>query len=138
MAINTESHFKAVTLEPVHGLHRAVALLTGNLLPYVALMIEQYMLREVVHPLPGSRGLVVEIPVLLLDPGMVGNDVLVTVQTLFHRWQSRVVGVAHIRVTVKALDLFDPNMQLVAKRYGLFRAYIRRITIEEIEKENDS
>jgi hypothetical protein len=86
MAINTESHLKAVALEPMHGLHRAVALLTGNLLPYVALMIEQYMLREVIHPLPGSRRLVVEIPVLLLDPGMVGNDVLVTVETFFHRW----------------------------------------------------
>ena len=138
MAIHTKSHLEAVTLEPMHGFHRPVALLAGNLLPYVPLMIEQYMLGEVVHPLPRSRHLVVEVPVLLFDPGMVGNDVLVTVQTLFHRWQSRVVGVAHIRVTVKALDLFDPNMQLVAKRYGLFRAYIRRITIEEIEKENDS
>jgi hypothetical protein len=86
MAIDTESHFKAVTLEPVHGLHRAVALLTGNLLPYVALMIEQYMLREIEYPLPWSRRLGVEIPVLFLDPGMVGNDVLVTVKTLFHRW----------------------------------------------------
>jgi hypothetical protein len=86
MAINTESHFKTVTLEPMHSLHRAVALLTGNLLPYVALMIKQYMLREVVHPLPGSRRFVVEIPVFLLDPGMVGNDVLVTVETFFHRW----------------------------------------------------
>jgi hypothetical protein len=86
MAINTESHFKAMTLESVHGLHRAVALLADNLLPYVALMIEQDVFREVVHPLPGSRRLVVEIPVLLLDPGMVGNNVLVTVQALFHRW----------------------------------------------------
>ena len=86
MAINTESHFKAVALEPMHGLYRAVALLTGNLLPYVALMIEQYMLRKVVHPLPWSGRLGVEIPVLFLDPGMVGNDVLVTVKALFHRW----------------------------------------------------
>ena len=86
MAINTESHFKAVTLEPMHGLHRTVAFLTGNLLPYMALMIKQYMLRKVIHPLPGSRRLGVEIPVLFLDPGMVGNDVLVTVKALFHRW----------------------------------------------------
>jgi hypothetical protein len=86
VTINTESHFKTVTLEPVHGLHRAVALLTGNLLPYVALMIEQYVLRKVVHPLPWSGRLGVEIPVLFLDPGMIGNDVLVAVKTLFHRW----------------------------------------------------
>ena len=85
MAINTESHFKAVIVEPLHGLHRAVALLTCNFLPYVALMIEQYMLRKVVNPLPGSGSLGVEILVLFLDPGMVGNNVLVTVETLFHR-----------------------------------------------------
>ena len=137
VAINTESHLEAMTLEPVHGLHRAVALLTSNFLPYVALMIEQYMLRKVVHPLPWSRRLGVEIPMLFLDPGMVGNDVLVTVQALFHRWQARVIGVAHIGVTVKALYFLDPNVQLMAERYGLFRAYIRRKNIEEIEKEDD-
>ena len=137
VAINKESHLEAMTLEPVHGLHRAVALLTSNFLPYVALMIEQYMLRKVVHPLPWSRRLGVEIPMLFLDPGMVGNDVLVTVQALFHRWQARVIRVAHIGVTVKALYFLDPNVQLMAERYGLFRAYIRRKNIEEIEKEDD-
>ena len=86
VAINAESHLKAVILEPVHGLHRAVALLTGDLLPYVALMIEQHMLRNIVHFLPRSGDSVVEVPVLLLDPGMFGNDVLVAVETLFHRW----------------------------------------------------
>jgi len=136
MAVNTESHLEAVTLESVHGLHRTVALLTGKVFPYVSLMIEQYMLRKIVHFLPRGGGLVVEVPVLFLNPGMVGNNVLVTVQALFHRWQSRVIGVAHIGVTVKALDLFYPNVQLVAERYRLFRAYIRRITIEEIEKED--
>ena len=78
VAINAKSHLEAMTLEPVLGLHRAVALLTGNLLPNVALMIEQDVLREVVHPLPWSRRLGVEIPMLFLDPGMFGNDVPVT------------------------------------------------------------
>ena len=82
MAINTESHFKTVTPEPVHGLHRAVTLLTGNLFPYVALMIEQYMFREVVDFLPWSRCLGVEIPVLFFYPRMVGNDVLMAEETL--------------------------------------------------------
>ena len=137
MAINTESHLKAVILEPMHGLHRAVAILTGNLLPYVALMIEQYMLWEVVDPSPWSGCLGVEIPVLLLDPGMVGNDVLVTVQAFFHRWQAWVIGVAHIGVTVKALDLFDPHMQLMAERYGLFRAYVGGVIIEKVKEQDD-
>ena len=138
MAINAESNFEAVTLESVLGLHRAVALLTGKILSYVSLMIKQYVLRNIVHFLPRSGDLVVEVPVLFLNPGVVGNDVLVTVQALFHRWQSRVVGVAHIRVTVKALDLLDPNMQLVAEGYRLFRSYISRINIKEIEEENNS
>ena len=114
-----------------------MALLTGEVFPNVSLMIKQYMLRKIVHFLPRSGDLVVEVPVLLLDPGMVGNDVLVAVQALFHWWQSRVVRVAHIGVTVKALDFLDPNVQLMAERYGLFRPYICRITIEKIEKEDD-
>ena len=138
MAINTESHLEAVTLEPVHGLHRAVALLTGDLLPYVALMIEQYVLREIVHPLPWSRRPGVEVPMLLFDPGMVGDDVLVAVQALFHRRESRVIGIACIRVTVNALDLLYPHMNLMAERNRLFRANVRCVTIKEIEKHEDS
>jgi hypothetical protein len=137
VAINTESHLEAMTLEPVHGLHRAVALLTSNFLPYVALMIEQYMLGKVVHPLPWSRRLGVEIPVLFLDPGMVGNDVLVTVQALFHRWQARVIGVAHIGVTVKALYFLDPHMNLMTERNRLFGTYVGGVNIEKIKEQDD-
>ena len=86
MAVNTESHLEAMTLEPVLGLHSTMTLLTGEIFPYVSLMIKQYMLRKVVHFLPRSGGLVVEVPVFFLNPGVVGNDVLVTVETLFHWW----------------------------------------------------
>ena len=86
MAVNAESHLEAVTLEPVHGLHRTVAFLAGEVFPYVSLVIKQHVLGKIVHFLPRSGDLVVEVPVLLLDPGMIGNDVLVTVETLFHRW----------------------------------------------------
>ena len=110
MAVNAESHFETVTLESVFGLHRTVALLTGKILSYVSLMIKQYVLRKIVHFFPRSRDIVVVVPVLLLDPGMVGDNVLVTVQALLHRWQPRVVRVAHIRMTVKALDPLDLNM----------------------------
>jgi len=137
VAINTESHLEAMTLEPVHGLHRAVALLTGNFLPYVALMIEQYMLRKVVHPLPGSRRLGVEIPVLFLDPGMVGNNVLVTVKTLFHRWQSRVIRISDIGMTKLTLDFLNPHMNLMAERNRLFRAYVGGVIIEKVKKQDD-
>ena len=136
MAINTESHLKAVTLEPLHGLHRAVALLTGNLLPYVALMIEQYMLRQVVDFLPRSRRLGVEIPVLFLDPRMFGNDVLVAVETLFHRWYSRVIGIFDIGMTKLTLDLLHPHVNLMAERNRLFRAYVGGVIIEKVKEQD--
>ena len=137
MAINTESHFKAVILESVHGLHRAVALFAGDFFSYVALMIEQYVLREVVHPLPWCWRLGVEVPVLLLDLGMIGNDVLVAMQTLLHRWQSRIIGIAHIRVTVKALDLLYSHMNLMAERNRLFRANVGGVIIEKVKEQDD-
>jgi len=79
MTINTKSHLEAVTLEPVHGLHRTVAFLAGKIFSYMSLMIEQYVLRKIVYFLPWSRRLVVEVPVLFLNPGMIGNNVFVTV-----------------------------------------------------------
>ena len=138
MAVHTEPHLEAVTIESVHGLHRTVAFLASKIFPYVPLMIKQYMLGKVVHFLPRCGGLAVEVPVLFLNPGMFGNNILVTVQTLLHRWQSRVVGITHIGVTVEALDLFHPDVQLVTERYGLFRADVCSETIKEIEKQNDS
>jgi hypothetical protein len=136
MAINAESHLEAMTLESVHGLHRAVAFLTGKLFPYVTLMIEQYVLRKIVDLFPGCRRVVVEIPVLLLDPGMIGNYVFVAMQTLFHRRQSRMIGVAHVGMTVQTLDLLYANMQLMAEGYGLFRADVRSVTIKKVEKKD--
>jgi hypothetical protein len=132
MTINTESHLEAVTLESVHSLHRTVAFLAGKIFSYMSLMIEQYVLRKIVYFLPWSRRLVVEVPVLFLNPGMIGNDVFVTVQALFHRWQARMIGIANVWMTIKTLNLLNPNVQLVAEGYGLFRANIRGINIEEI------
>jgi hypothetical protein len=136
MAVNAESHLKAVTLEPLHGLHRTVALLTGNLLPYVALMIEQYMLRQVVDFLPRSRRFVVEIPVLLLDPRMVGNDVLVAVETLLHRWYSRLIRISGIGMTKLTLDPLHPHVNLMAERNRLFRAYVGGVIIEKVKEQD--
>ena len=137
MAIHTKSHLEAVTLEPLQGLHRPMALLAGNLLPYVALMIEQYMLRKIVHFLPRGGSFVVEIPVLFLNPGMIGDDVLVTVQTLFHRGKPRMIGVAHIWVTVEALDLLYAHMNLMTERNRLFRTYVGGVIIEKIKEQDD-
>jgi hypothetical protein len=137
VAVHTKSHLEAVFLEPMHGFHGTVAFLAGNLLPYVPLMIGQYVLVEVVHPSPWSRRIVVEVPVLLLNPGMVGDDVLVTVQTFFHRREPRVIGIADIGVTVEALDLLYPHMNLVAERNWLFRPYVGGVIIKEVKERDD-
>jgi hypothetical protein len=137
MAINAKSHLKAVFFEPVHGLHRTVAFLTGDLLLYVPLMVEQYVLRDVEHFLPWSRRFVVEVPVLLLDPRMLGDYVLVTMQTLFHRRDPGKIGIGRIGMTVEALDLLYPCMNLVAERNRLFRAYVGGVIIEEIKEQDD-
>ena len=103
-------------------LHLAVALLTRYLLVDVPLMVEQDVLGHVVHFCPGGRLLGVEIFVFLLNPGVLFNNVVVAVQTLFHRRHSRKIGVGHIRMAILALNLFDAAVDIVAERYGLFRA----------------
>jgi hypothetical protein len=73
--------------------------------------------------------------VLLLDLGMLGNNVFVAVKTFFHWRNSRVDGTTHIRMTKLALNLFDPCMDAVAKRDGLLWADVHRWrNIEIIEK----
>jgi hypothetical protein len=138
MAVHTEPHLEAVTLESVHFLHRTVAFLAGNFFPYVPLMIEQYVLRNVVYFLPRGGRFVVEIPVLFLNPGMIGNDVLVTVQTLFHRRYSRKIGGARVWMTIETLDLFYADMQLMAERNRLLGADVGGVIIEKIEKQHGS
>ena len=47
------------------------------------------------------------------------------------------IRITHVRVAVETLDLFHPNMHLVAERNRLFRANIGGVIIEEI-KEDDN
>jgi hypothetical protein len=58
---------------------------------------------------------------LLLDPGMIFDDVVMAVQTFFHRGNARVIGIGHIRMTVLALDLLDAAVHRVAEGNRLFR-----------------
>ena len=102
--------------------HRSVAFPAGNFTVDMPLMIEQHMLGHIVYLHPGGGCLRVEILVLLLDPGMFFDDVVVAVQTLFHRRNSWKVRVSHIRVTVLALDLLDAAVHIVAEGDRLFRS----------------
>ena len=131
-------HVPDFVRQPVQVLNWAMALLAGYVLVDMPLMVEQDVLGQVVDFSPGSRVARVEILVFLLNPGMLFDDIVVAMQALFHRRHSRKIGVGHIGVAILALNLLDTAVDVVAERYRLFRAYIRGITIKELEEENDS
>ena len=112
-----------------------VAFPAGNFVVDVALMIEQHVFGHVVHLDPGRGGLGVEILVLLLDPGMFFDDIVMAVQTLFHRRDAREIRVGNVGMAILALDLLDATVHIVAKGYRLFRAEgLRRPHPENIDK----
>ena len=114
-------HVPYFVRQPVQVLNLAVALLAGYLFVDMPLMVEEDVLRQVVDLTPGGRGVGVEIFMFLLNPGMLFDDVVMAVQTQFHRRQSWKIGVGHVWVAILALNLFDTTVDVVAERYGLFR-----------------
>ena len=83
---------------------------------------EQDMFGHIVDFYPGGRGIGVEILVLLLNPGMFFDDIVMAVQTLFHRRNARVIGIRNIGVTILALDLLDAAVHSMAEGNRLLRA----------------
>ena len=138
MALDAKPHLEFILLEPVHGLDLAVTSLALDIAVDVSLVVEQNVLRHIVHlhPWRGCPG--VEIVMLFLDPGVVGDDILVAMQTLLHRRQPRMVGIIHIGMAIPTLDLLNPGMEAVAERNGLFQTGVRaRRKIIEIKQRDD-
>ena len=125
MTVDAESHPEMDSFDSVHALHDAVTLLTVNLLFDMSLVIKDHMLGQIVGLPPWRRRPCVVIPVLLLDLGVPGNDVLVTKEAFLYRGQARMFGTSDIGMTELTLDLFDTGVNTVAERDGLFRADIR-------------
>ena len=74
----------------------------------------------------------------LLNPGVVGDDIFMTVQTFFHRRQSRMIRIVNVGVAKSALDLLHPAVYRVAERNRLFRSDPGgRRGIVEIKKSGD-
>ena len=91
MAFDAYPHPPVFVGQPVKVLNQSVAFPAGNFAVDMALMIEQHVLGHIIDLDPGGGGLRVEILVLLLNPRMLFDDVVVAVQTLFHRRNSRKV-----------------------------------------------
>jgi hypothetical protein len=111
VTIDTETHLEMNALDPVHGLHRSMTLFAGNILLYVPFVIEDDVFGQIVDLTPRGRGVRVVILVFLPDLGMIGDNVLVTIETFLDRWDSRVNGTPHVGMTELALDLLDTRME---------------------------
>ena len=135
MTFQAHPHAPIFVRQSLQVLNQSVAFPAGNFAVDVALMVEQHVFRYVVYLDPGRRGLGVEILVLLLDPGMFFDDVVMAVQTLSHRRNSREIGIGNVRVAILALDLLDTTVHIVAEGNRLFRTETaRRPRPENIDK----
>ncbi len=93
-----------------------MAFFTFDVLFNMPLMIEQNVFGNIEDFFPGGRRPGVKIFMFLLNPGVIGNDVLVTVQAFFNRGNSRMNRPFHIRMAEPALDGLDTRMDPVAER----------------------
>jgi len=89
MTFDALAHAPAFVWKAVQIGNLPVTLLAGDFAVNVTLVIKQHVFSHVIDLDPWSRFLVIEIAVFFLDPRMFDDDVIVTVQTLFHRRNAR-------------------------------------------------
>jgi hypothetical protein len=122
MTLNTLTHVPNFLRQALKILHLTMTFGAGNLAINVALVIKQHVFGHIIDFYPGRWRIGVKVLVFLFYPGMVGNNIFMAVQTFFHRWYSGMIGIGHVGVTVLALDLFYPAVNIMAERDGLLRS----------------
>ena len=122
VARNTLIHVPGLMRQTLKVLHLSVAFGASDFTVDVALVIKQYMFGHIIKLYPGRWRFGVEVFVFLFDPGMVGDDIIMAVQTFFHRRDSGMIGICHVGVAVLTLDLLDPTVNIMAERDGLLRS----------------
>jgi hypothetical protein len=138
MAFNTFPHAPDFSGQTLQILHLAVAFLAGDFAIDVALVVKQHVLGHVIDFHPRCRCFCVEIAVFFFYPGVVGDDVIMTVQAFSHRRHSGEIGICHVRVTILALNLFDTAVDMVTVWDGLLWSHVCvRISVENIYKGTD-
>jgi hypothetical protein len=138
VTFDAEAHLETHPFYPVHGFHCPMALGAGNLLLDMPFVVEDHVLSQVIglSPRRGRPG--IEIPMLLFDLWVIGNNVLVAIEALFHRRHTWVFGATHVGVTELTLDLLHTRMHLVAEGYGLLRAHIQNGGhVKQIQEKED-
>ena len=63
----------------------------------------------------------IEIFMLFLDLRVLFNNIVMAVQTLFHRRNARMIGIRNIGMTILALDLLDAAVHSMAEGNRLLR-----------------
>ena len=122
----------------MHPLHCVMTCLAFDIAVDMPLVIKKHMLCHQINLYPGYGRLCIEISVFLFYPRMICDDIVMTMQTLFHRWKSRKIGISNIGVTILARYLFHPGVYLMTERYGLFGADIYlSVSIEKKHKYSD-
>jgi len=135
MTFQAHPHPPIFVRQPLKVLNQSMAFPAGNFAVDMTLVVEQHVFGHVVHLDPGGRGLGVVILVLLLDPGMFFDDIVMAVQTLFHRRNAREIGIGNVGMAILALDLLDATVHIVAEGDRLLRAEsARRPHPENINK----
>lgn len=117
---DTKSHLKSYSLYAVRGFDVLMAFSTGYPFSDMALVVEENELRNIVHLYPRYWRLRLKIPMLFSYFWMVGNNVRVTIEALFHRRYPRKGGSLHIRVAKLTGYSLHSRMHLMAKWYRLF------------------
>jgi hypothetical protein len=91
VAFDTFPHAPIFGRQPMKVFHLSMAFPAGNFTVDMALMVEQNMLGYIVYFHPGGGSLGVEVFMLPLNPGMFFDDIIMAVQTFFHRRNARKV-----------------------------------------------
>lgn len=116
VTFNAESHFESFSSNSIHGFDLSMAFFTLDFFFNMPLMIEENVFRDIEDLFPGGRRPGVKIFMFLLNPGVIGNDVFVTVQAFFNRGNSWMNRSFHIRMAEPTLDGLDTGMDPVAER----------------------
>jgi hypothetical protein len=122
VARNTLIHVPGLMRQTLQVLYLSVAFGAGNFAVDVPLVIKQHVFGHIIKLYPGCWRIGVKILVFLFNPGMVGDDIIMAVQTFFHRRDSGMIGICHVGVAVLTLDLLDPTVNIMAERDGLLRS----------------
>ena len=124
MTLDTLTHIPDFLGQALKVLHLSVTFGAGNFAVDVPLVIKQHVFGHIIKLYPGCWRIGVKILVFLFNPGMVGDDIVMAVQTFFHRRDSGMIGIGHVGVAVLTLDVFDSTVNIVAEGNRLLRPNI--------------